>query len=412
MPRPSRVSPALWIWLSARQLSEIGTSLNTIVISVYALALFDNPAVLGLIIALRMGGSVVGALLAPILSRRLSHRTILVASDFANCALMLALALGPPSSHRMLIPVLPFFMGLFKGTFHVALYTQAPRFLGPEFRHRMNGILASMDGIAMVAGGILAGVLYDLVPVNSIFFIDGVTFLLSGLAFPDPGANRARDAPPATSAGPERPPTGRPRAILAMVGALFAARFIEAFGSATQNVGFPVISAAYDPGNEAFLVGWIMAFWGLGKFAAVVFTPAAVGVLRRRVEESSMFIGFLVVTFALFLGVFLSDALWTILGFALLAGLCDASTETIYYAILQHSPAAPADQLIGLSYFLERAGMGLGILATGYAFSIASTDAVSSLFYLGSIGIGLCFLVISILTEKRQAAHTVDATRD
>ena len=68
MPRPSRVSPALWIWLSARQLSEIGTSLNTIVISVYALALFDNPAVLGLILALRMGGSVVGALLAPILS--------------------------------------------------------------------------------------------------------------------------------------------------------------------------------------------------------------------------------------------------------------------------------------------------------------------------------------------------------
>ena len=103
MPRPSRVSPALWIWLSARQLSEIGTSLNTIVISVYALALFDNPAVLGLILALRMGGSVVGALLAPILSRRLSHRTILVASDFANCALMLALALGPavlaPDAH-------------------------------------------------------------------------------------------------------------------------------------------------------------------------------------------------------------------------------------------------------------------------------------------------------------------------
>ena len=69
MPRPH--ASALWIWLSARQLSEIGTSLNTIVISVYALALFDNPAVLGLILAL--AGSVVGALLAPILSRRLSH---------------------------------------------------------------------------------------------------------------------------------------------------------------------------------------------------------------------------------------------------------------------------------------------------------------------------------------------------
>ena len=233
-----------------------------------------------------------------------------MASDFANCALMLALA--SPSSHRMLIPVLPFFMGLFKGT---STSPSTPRRRGfstrvppPDERH--SGIHGrDRDG----GGRHPAGVLYDLVPVNSIFFIDGVFLLSAGI--PGPGRKPSGNAPPPPAGPNVRRPW--PRAILAMVGALFAARFIEAFGRPPKTSAFRHLRRLRS-GQRGVSGRLDHGLLGLGKFAAVVFTPAAVGVLRRRVEEPSMFIGFLVVTFALFLGVFLSDALWTILGFALL----------------------------------------------------------------------------------------------
>lgn len=410
MRQLARISPKLWTWLAAKQLSDVSAALNVIVISVYALSLFGDPVILGLILALKMTGSVVGALAVPLVSRVWSSRTVLIVSEVVNGALMIALALAPAGNHAVLLLVLPFFMGLFHGTAHVALYTQVPQFLGPDFRHQLNSILASMDGISVVAGGILAGVLYMLIPVKVIFALDGATFLLSGAMFLLLRVNtavapaRAETAAPAAGLG--RLGRGALKAILPAVGVLFAARFIEAFGSSTHNVGFPILSAAFDPDNQAFLVGWIMAVWGLGKILAVGVTPASIRLLHRAgVGDAQMFIGFLMVTFAFFLGVFLAAPLWLILAFALFAGIFDASTETVYYAILQHSPAAPADQLISLSYFVERLGMGSGILLVGYAFSRATTQEVSSVLYLGAIAAAFCMLLVSLLKRKPYAGQ-------
>ena len=99
-----------------------------------------------------------------------------------------------------------------------------------------------------------------------------------------------------------------------------------------------------------------MAVWGLGKITATVVTPVLVRFLeQRRIGESHMFIGLLILTFAFFLGVFLADALWLILGFAFFAGLFDASTEAVYYAILQHSQVAgPTNSSAYLTWSSER----------------------------------------------------------
>ena len=244
MQQKSLSSGSILVWLAAKQFSDISASLNTIVISVYALALFDNPAVLGLILALKMAGSVVGASLVPLMSRQWSHRAILISSDFASAALMLLLALSTAAAHPSLILALPVFMGLFQGTFHVALYSQAHHFLGLERRHRMNSLLASMDGVAVVVGGVLASMIYGLVSVKSIFLIDAATFLMSGLAFAGfkGGRTQADDATTKIDTGHSRLrglSTTLLRTIAAAVGLLLAARFVEAFGSATPMLAFP-----------------------------------------------------------------------------------------------------------------------------------------------------------------------------
>lgn len=409
MNQLSQIHLKLWIWLGAKQLSDISAFLNTIVISVYALALHNDPFILGVILALKMSGAVVGAALVPTLSRFCSHRIIQTVSDYANALVMVILALSPTSTHSVLIIVLPFFMGLFQGSFHVSLYTQVPQFLDSSFRHQINSLLASIHGIGVVVGGILAGILYDLLPIKLIFVIDGVTFFLSGLVFfvLKINGHQGNQTMHNNEVKVERFNVKMFKRIWALVGIIFIARFIEAFGSSTHNVGFPILSKEFSLDTPAFLVGWVMALWGGGKiFASLVATTMVRKFKMLRLDESSIFISFLIITFVLFLAVFWSSALWLILLFAFLAGVFDAATETTYYAILQHAPNGLAtDRLISVSYFLERAGMGLGILLVGYAFSLASTHTVSGVFYLGSIAISLLCLGMAFAKNNSKKVH-------
>lgn len=413
MERTFSVANSLWVWLGAKQLADISASLNTIVISVYVLTLFDNPAMLGIILALKMVGSVLGAFLVPSISKRWGHRRILIGSDFANAGLTLFLALSPIASHHTLFLALPLFMGLFQGTFHVALYSQSHLFLGHDKRHRMNSLLASMDGVAVISGGILASVVYGMVSVQTIFLMSAAAYFASGFAFVRFSGDQAvtqevlADINPSRLKGLSAPIL---RTLIGSLGLVFTARFVEAFGSATHNVGLPILSAAYDPENNAFLVGWIMSIWGLGKMAAAIVTPRMVSYLeQRRIGDDHTFIAFLILTFLFFVGVFFVTYLPLILAIAFFAGIFDASAETVYYGLLQHSRVARTDQLISLSYLVERAGMGLGMLTVAYAFSVGSVGWISALFYLGSIV--SCLLLITLSARgKSRRAEIINAT--
>lgn len=403
----------LWLWLGAKQLSDISTSLNTIVIGLYALELLDSPAALGFVLGLRMIGSVVGASFTPVVSRFIKHRIILVVSEFSSAALILILALTPTSLHPALLLLLPAFIGFSHGIFHVSLYSQAKNFIGFDNRHIINNLLASIDGVAVVAGGILASVLYGTISVNTIFIFDAATFVISGVAFLY--ISQSYEGSLAKGLSHKN---SRAKNIIAiktfifslvpLAGGLFVARFIEAFGSSTHNIGLPIISSLYLPENPAFLIGWITASWGIGKIISTIITiPLASKLKTKHVSEITIFKTFLISTFILFLGVFISKSLLLILLFSFLAGIFDAGTETFYYAILQGLEDVKTDSIISASYFVERSGMGLGILICGFAFNNYPPEAVATALYLTSISICLILIINQILRKSKNLGEQV-----
>ncbi|MEM9523188.1 MAG: MFS transporter [Pseudomonadota bacterium] len=408
------VSSKMLLWLSAKQISDISAFLTSIILNVYALALFGNPAFLGILLALRMSGSIIGAYLVPVLSRRLSLSTILVLAEFGSALTMLVLVVSSTEAHRVLLLLVAPCIGIFHGIFHVALYSQVHSFVERENQHRMNSVLASMDGIAVVVGGIASSILYQLMPLRMIFLLDAMTFVVAALVF----VFFRRTLPAVQDGGAARPAPGKTgrfpfsgqvvRAILATAGFLFAARFMEAFGSSAHNVGFPIISAHFDPANPAFLVGWIMALWGAGK---VVATLATTPMIRRMqgvgLQSDMIFVVFLVLTFGFFLGVFRSEGFWMCLAFAFMAGLFDASTETVYYSALQSNTKVRTDTLIGASYSLERVGMGAGILLAGYAYSVIEAPRdVATGAYIGAILICCALALAKSVRVVRRAARS------
>ncbi|MEM9523652.1 MAG: MFS transporter [Pseudomonadota bacterium] len=390
-------SPVLWFWLSAKTLSDISAAINTIIISIYMLSITGSPFSLGLLLACRMAGSVVGAFCIPYASRYFSPSSILIFCDVLSALCMFVLVLSPATSDVLLLYPIVFCIGGLHGGFLVVIMSQSPNFMGYEMRHRMNAILGSISGVAIVAGGITASIIYVLLPVKIIFLLDGATFLLAAIIFAFTGRRLTSDRTQTTAASRNaaQPSSVKRRWVqfisaarvsLIALGAVIAARFTEAFGSSTHNVGFPILSEAYDAGNPAFLFGWIMAFWGLGKMCSTFATPNLLHWMEKNGRSiAAVFYVCLIITFALFLAVFEAPGLPLMLILGFCAGFFDGSTETAYYSILQSSPPEAKESVISFSYFIERAGMGMGILLVGHSFSVLGTETTPQLFYGGSI---------------------------
>ncbi|WP_193101928.1 MFS transporter [Burkholderia sp. Z1] len=385
----------LYAWLSFKTISDISSTMISIVLATYALEVTGSAALLGLTMASRLLGAVAGGAAVPRL-RRFSRRTLIFSAEAGSALAIGVLAVSPRDADTALIYFVPFFIGLFQGMYRVSIMSEVPEMVGQEGRHRFNAILSATDGVSVVGGSLIASVVTQYLAYKSVFLIDSITFAISAIAFLMLVSNmpRRQHAAEATQASAAGAASGAACYLSAVVMLVIGARFVEAFGSGTHNVGFPIRSQLFDANHPAFLYGWLMAVWGVGRLVSAAVTPRLLERLElRRQPLEPYFIGLLILTFACFLGVFEVRTMVGMLGFVLLAGIFDAATETVYYSLLQSTPTASRDRVIGVSYVAERVGLGLGMLAVGFVFSRLGTDVTALLFYCGSIALaGLAFL--------------------
>ncbi|MDR5780692.1 MFS transporter [Caballeronia sp. LZ065] len=406
-PISSRSVPSgltrVYVWLSFKTVSDVSSTMISIVLAAYALTVTDSAALLGLAMALRLLGSVAAGAAMPRL-RGLSRRTMIFAAEAGSGLAIGVLAVSSPRADAVLIYMVPFLIGFFQGIYRVCIMSEVPEMVGQAGRHRFNAILSATDGIAVVSGSLIASVVTQALAYKTVFLIDALTFALSALVFVTLVGRMPRrrlPAPPVRSEGVK--PAVAMRHLSTLVMFVIGARFVEAFGSGTHNVGFPIKSQVFDIHQPVFLYGWLMAAWGAGRLVSAAVTPRVLERLEGRNRSlEPYFIGLLMLTFACFLGVFEWHGMAGMLGFVWLAGIFDAATETVYYSLLQSAPAASRDHVIGTSYVVERTGLGLGMLTVGLAFSSLGTEAAAALFYGGSIALaGLAFAGVKQQNRRR-----------
>lgn len=400
------------LWLMAKSLSDISAAISVIVVSLYAFALTGNPFLLGVLLALRVTGSVCGAVLAPMLARRMANFKITISCDLGNALLAMTIALIPASFAVPALYCFVFCAGCLQGCYRVIMISQAPDILGYHHRHKMNAILGAIDGMAVVVGGLSASFIYALLPVSMIFAINGLLFALAattvlsirkhlgfGTSFT---ASHSRPAAMMIFRFPFRSAATIVKVSMAAFGLALAGRFIEACGSGTHNVGLPLISADYKPQNPALLFGWLIAAWGLGRAASTIVTPRFLSALDRagRPIAPAFFIC-LILTFCFFALIFEHPSLALGVGLALLAGFFDSATETSYHSMLQAHQGVDKTSIIGFSHFLERVGLGLGILLAGQSFATLGDQMTSRIIYGAGILAAVLLLVASIKAKDR-----------
>lgn len=172
----------LYLLVVGNSVSTLGSSVYLIVVVLLLKDLTDSGFLLGLYQFLAL---MPAALLLPVsgaLVDRLSRRAIVVGADLFRGLIMVALAilwLTPSLASPAPLLVVAFLMGAGNALFVPAVQALIPEIVEEGRLEHANGLRATTNQLSNLTGNALGGAAYALLAAPVIFFINGVSFLLS-----------------------------------------------------------------------------------------------------------------------------------------------------------------------------------------------------------------------------------------
>lgn len=175
------VNTNLILLLLGRMVSDTGTSLQMVIIPLYIIDVGGSAATVGLFVFLALMPTLLVYPLAGVLGDRLNRKTIMVATDFASAGIILGLAfasyLGKMSlTLLMLVQVI---VSLLNGLFDPATKGMLPQLVEQDKLTRANSAVASLRTLSSLLGPVIGAALYARLGITVLFFINGISFLLS-----------------------------------------------------------------------------------------------------------------------------------------------------------------------------------------------------------------------------------------
>lgn len=379
--------------------SAYGSYLDMVALNLFAYSLTGSALQTGLLMALRLATSFLTGFGAGSLVSRLDRKQIMVTSDVTQALALVVLVLAPAATQAGLLYLVAVVTGAGATLTNVALRSSIPEIVGQDQRVRANALLATGRSIAMVAGFASAGVLISTLGYSGAFLIDAGAFLFSA-------ANLARLPITTRGTGPDqaqpRPgllTTLRYLRLTPILLALISLRAIDAFGSASHNVGLPVLSTALDPEHPAAFVSQFWATWAIGNILAQRLVARWSSRTGRTINERAFALGAALMS-AAFILTFTAPPMPLLIAVAAIAGVADGFTEIAYTTRLQSAPDEQRGYVFGFSAMAENLGFGVGMVACAFLLERLTPLGVVGTFH--GFAVLLALVMVAALSIRRR----------
>lgn len=401
--------------VAGNALSSYGTYLNLIALNLFALSVTGSPAQTGLIMAVRLAAGFLTGFVSGSLVSRYNRKVVMIRADLAQAAAMTVLLCAPSGTRFVLVLLyaVALVAGMAGTVSQVALRTSVPEIVGQERRVQANGLLAGGRAVAMVLGFASAGVVVSAFGFRTALFIDALTFLASAvnLAWLPIRTGRATGGRVPEAIGRISPLIGwRLLQLTPILPALIAIRSIDAFGSASHNVGLPVYSSALDPREPAAFVSTFLAIWAVGNIVMQRLLVRQARRTGRAIGEQAFALGTCVMSAAFILAFCGLPAAFG-MAVALVAGMADGFTENAYASRLQAVPDERRGYVFGFSSMAESLGFGSGMLISAVLLERHSPLSVVGISHGFAICCGAAFLAYSLVRRAGWTASPAEISR-
>jgi len=401
----------LWV---AQLISAAGDTFTFLALAIRIDDLFTDPgesvgALAAVLIAFALPKLVIG-ILAGTLVDRMDRRRIMIISDFSRALLLPCfLILRTPADLPWAL-VIGFLVASASAFFNPARTALLPALVTDEELLTANGWIQAGQNVAMLAGSVLAGMVIARWNTDAAFWVDSVSFVVSGLLVVgimgvatrvDPKMAK-KDSTWATLVEGARFAGRSPLLQGIMIGAAFAMLALGAI-----NVLFvPFLSSAF--GASAGAMGTMMFVMGAGMLIGGVF----LGTLGKRIAPLRTAVASLVllgVSAILFGRAPSYEVALIIVPFV---GMSIPPLTAALQTLLQRGVEA---RMLGRASAVVEMSMGLAnLISMGVAGWVGSLLGLRNAFVLGGGLIGLGALTSGLLVSKarRQMAADADSSKE
>lgn len=170
--------------ICGRFVSELGSSVFGFALSLYVLDFTNSAAAFSLVLSFSIIPNMFVNLIAGSFVDKHDKKKTIVATDIlsgiAVLTFMFMFHLSPQSillliSYKIILAVTQSFFGL-------AISTSIPNIVGEKNTARANSIFTTAGSLINILGPVVGAVAYKTIGLQYIFLIDGISFILSGIA--------------------------------------------------------------------------------------------------------------------------------------------------------------------------------------------------------------------------------------
>ncbi|MGC4892481.1 MFS transporter [Micromonospora sp. DT31] len=390
--------------IAAHACSTWGSFLNMVALGLFTLDLTGSTVQTGLFMAVRLTAGFLMGPMAGVLVARYPRRSLMITADLLSAAALVLLVVAPAGAQPVVLYGLAVVVGAGQTLWGVALRSGMPELVRPERLARANAHLVAARSTAMLLGFGTSGLVVTLLGYHTAFLLDAASYVLSALLLTRVGAWRSAAVPHSRATDRPRRPALRHAlsGVAPVVLAMVAVRTLDAFGSASHNVGLPVYATLTRPDAPASFAAVFTAAWAVGSLSVSRLLA------RRPAPTSPAAFGFATCAMSvLFVLAFTGPAMWLLVVVVVAAGMADGYAEISYTTRLQNVEPSRRAHLFGLAGACQNAGFGIGMIISAFALEHLAPFAVIAAAHGLALAAAAAFLATRLRPPDRRPHRPV-----
>ncbi|QSO50823.1 MFS transporter [Alicyclobacillus curvatus] len=363
-------------------------------------------------LAARTVGGLLSSLSSGILADRMDRRMMMIWSDILRA---LAVSMVIVWQTNFTILSVSFLVGFLSSFFQVGFSASIPRLYAQQSLVKSNSVVTRLTSISIVSGFLLAGIISTYVGFRFVLVIDGLSYLFSAVALFNLKTDAFNDEKRLGFQKIESKPSLSVKSVVGdltavlkyllsnpLLSIVFAGYLVEAFSASAHNLAIPLLAQGLDPHRQTLMYGLIWSVWGVGNVLATVIVPK-IRHLHRHIYLMYWLSGICMsLGFISFLS---SQKVAVVLPLALVTGIFDAMSGTVFSVIQQSVDDEMRGRVIGVSTLLNRGGFVVGFLVAPVILRFLSMPQMVQLLHGVNVVAMLVSLLLALLLARSPHVH-------
>lgn len=185
MKKPTKkLNKNLTLLLTGRVVSDIGSSIQMMIMPLYIIDIGGSAALVGLFSFIYLLPILLIYPFAGVMGDRLNRKKIMVIADFVSAGIVLILAFisGTGQMHIGILFAMQVIVGIMYGFFDPATKGMVPQLVKKEDLAKTNSKIATLRILAGLVAPLIGVTLYTNYGITLLFLINGISFMISGFS--------------------------------------------------------------------------------------------------------------------------------------------------------------------------------------------------------------------------------------